>query len=65
MEDTLRVPVPVLLIVKSLVLVVLIMVCPKSQLVGLQLMIGAVGISRTVTLSTNKSLSPLDAVDSP
>jgi len=45
MEDTLRVPPPILLIVKSLVLVVLISTCPKSQLVGVTLMAGLVGNS--------------------
>ncbi len=45
MEDTLRVPPPVLLIVKSLVLVVLIMVCPKFQMEGVTLIFGLVGNS--------------------
>ncbi len=57
-EDTLRVPPPILQIVKSLVLVVLSITCPKSQLVGVQLMIGAAGISSTIISSKPRSVIP-------
>jgi len=58
MEDILNVPAPSLLMVKSLVLIVLITVWPKSQLEGITEIIGTAGDSLTITLSIIKSLSP-------
>jgi len=51
---TVRVPAPTLLTVNSLGVVVLIGIVPKSQVLGTTEMIGAIGTSRTITLSISR-----------